>query len=369
MTDVQQLHREAMDLAERAAMAQEDRDTDRSRDLLARAFKLEREAAEQISERYELEPSRSVLLRSAAALALDCGEVREAERLIAKALVGNPPSEIQEELRDLLEQAYFQRHLEVKGVVLEPGEFQMSVTGASVGFGVAESRAFLNRVQDLEKLIFRTAERKAQRPFRERGARSKELTQGLAVYLSVPRAGSFAVTFRLGHSQQTYLPGTDPAESIVSDLVDCLQALASGSPETLEEKIPDQTYRRNFVALAKSVSPDGEAIKSVGLTASVQGVERRVMLSHTIRTSTPSGPRSKGKEAVTVQGTLKYADSTKSNRSEIRLIGEDGTRYAVVVPPGMMDDVVRPHWDAEVKVTGIKKGGKIVLSDIEESRQ
>ena len=50
---------------------------------------------------------RSVLHRSAASLALECGALREAERLIAAALSGDPPDEIAEELRDLLEQVYF----------------------------------------------------------------------------------------------------------------------------------------------------------------------------------------------------------------------------------------------------------------------
>ena len=54
------------------------------------------------------EPSRSVLHRSAASLAEQCGEFREAERLIAVALSGNPPEEIAEELRDLLQQVYGQ---------------------------------------------------------------------------------------------------------------------------------------------------------------------------------------------------------------------------------------------------------------------
>ena len=46
--------------------------------------------------------------RSAASLALQCQQFREAERLIATALSGNPPVEIAEELRELLEKRYFQ---------------------------------------------------------------------------------------------------------------------------------------------------------------------------------------------------------------------------------------------------------------------
>jgi hypothetical protein len=43
-----------------------------------------------------------VLHRSAASLAVDCLQLREAERLIGRALAGNPPPDIDDELRDLL---------------------------------------------------------------------------------------------------------------------------------------------------------------------------------------------------------------------------------------------------------------------------
>jgi hypothetical protein len=43
-----------------------------------------------------------VLHRSAASLAVECFQLREAERLIGRALAGNPPPDIADELRDLL---------------------------------------------------------------------------------------------------------------------------------------------------------------------------------------------------------------------------------------------------------------------------
>jgi hypothetical protein len=82
------------------------------------AFKLESKAAEMLANDFAAEPTRSVLLRSAASLALDCKLIPEAERLICTALIGRPPAEIAEELRDLLEQVHFQRHLEVRGIAL-----------------------------------------------------------------------------------------------------------------------------------------------------------------------------------------------------------------------------------------------------------
>jgi hypothetical protein len=61
------------------------------------------------------------LLRSAATLALDCGEYRQAERLASIGLAGNPPAEIAVELREVLERALVER-LELEGQVvrLEP---------------------------------------------------------------------------------------------------------------------------------------------------------------------------------------------------------------------------------------------------------
>ena len=51
-----------------------------------------------------VEPTWSVLHRSAATLALDCLQFRKAEQLVATALAQDPPAEIAEELRDLLRQ-------------------------------------------------------------------------------------------------------------------------------------------------------------------------------------------------------------------------------------------------------------------------
>jgi hypothetical protein len=71
-------------------------------DLSQAAFAKERAAADLTANQLDLEPTRSVLHRSAAVLAIECGELRDAERLIGHALAGNPPQDIADELRDLL---------------------------------------------------------------------------------------------------------------------------------------------------------------------------------------------------------------------------------------------------------------------------
>jgi hypothetical protein len=107
MNQFKDLHHEAMRLADEAELARRHGDASRAQERLHQAFDCERQAADLVAGDHSLEPTRSVLHRSAAALALECGALREAERLIAAALSGDPPAEIAEELRDLLEKVYF----------------------------------------------------------------------------------------------------------------------------------------------------------------------------------------------------------------------------------------------------------------------
>lgn len=110
MQQVSELHNQAMDLAGQAASARMHGDYASFQKFTAEAFAKESMAAWLLEKRTELEPTRSVLFRSAATIALEAGETREAERLISAALVGNPPYEIAKELRSLLENVNFARN-------------------------------------------------------------------------------------------------------------------------------------------------------------------------------------------------------------------------------------------------------------------
>lgn len=108
-----------------------------ARTLFRSAFEFERQAAALLAGTLDAEPTRSILHRSAASLALDCDEHREAEILIREALRGNPPEEIAEELRDLLEQVYSRGHRTVRTMSLADTETQQSIAGPSIGVGIA----------------------------------------------------------------------------------------------------------------------------------------------------------------------------------------------------------------------------------------
>jgi tetratricopeptide (TPR) repeat protein len=97
-------HRQANLLAQEAWMAKEKGQFDRSLDLYQKAYQLEKEVAQGYLELLDAEPTRSIILKSAAVLAKECGELREAEKWLSHALSGNPSEEIAAELRVLFKE-------------------------------------------------------------------------------------------------------------------------------------------------------------------------------------------------------------------------------------------------------------------------
>lgn len=93
---IEENHREAMLIADDADQARK-----KMKALYHLAFLYEKEAALSVKDMLWMEPTRSVLFRSAASLAIDCEEYEQAMEMIKIGLEGKPPSEIKEELEEL----------------------------------------------------------------------------------------------------------------------------------------------------------------------------------------------------------------------------------------------------------------------------
>ncbi|AKG20389.1 hypothetical protein [Calothrix sp. 336/3] len=119
MSQIQEKHTTAMDLAEAAIVAKLRGDLEQASLLTRQAFENELAAAELIVNQLDAEPTRSILHRSAATLAIDCGELKIAERLIATALSGNPPEEIASQLKDLFIQINLHPYLQRRGINID----------------------------------------------------------------------------------------------------------------------------------------------------------------------------------------------------------------------------------------------------------
>ena len=101
--NVKNTHRAAMNLMQQAIVLRETGKEAMAVELFVQTFELEKQAALMLLTDFDKEPTRSILYRSAASLAIDCGKYREAEKLVTQGLAGNPPEDIAEELRNLYE--------------------------------------------------------------------------------------------------------------------------------------------------------------------------------------------------------------------------------------------------------------------------
>ena len=373
MMEAVELHRQAMALAEEASLAEFKGEANRARKLILSAYEKEKQAAMQVET--SMEPTRSVLYRSAASLAIECGELQEAERLIYLGLSGSPPSEIYDELKSLLENIDFHRHLSLHGLTLLHNEFQMSMWGDVVAHGMTRTNELIERVVSMKKLIRRTVERRSGEKFHEGGKPKKSISEAVELYISVPKAASFSVSFRLGTSDQLSFPDLDvptAADAIIDDIFESFELFNEPDIHRLREKISDPAYYRSFIGLARNIAPDGEAIRQVGFTTLWKGKERHVRLTMP-REETPSidiDPSNQEKEGyVSVEGKLLYADEMKEGAEKIKLKDDRGTIFKIRVQSGMMSDIVRPMWESAVIVSGNLAAGWITLEDIKRVRE
>ena len=369
MSKVNDLHARAMEHAEHALVARMRGAASLAAERFREALKCEIAAIDELSE-YD-EPTYSILHRSAGTLALDCNDLRTAERMAARALAKDPPPDVAQELRDLLEQIHFRSHLELKGITLGQDELQINLTGPAVGFGLVNSDEFLTRVGDSSRLIHRIVERRTKKPFRERGRAGRTIEKNYELFVSAPRAASFSVTLRLGSpiGQQPF-PELVDAPAVVDEFMDLMGLANDSNVSEIRNRIPEPAYFRNFMGLAKKIAPDGDRIRQVGFTVVRSGSQRSVGITRCAKEFgyvIPESPVVES-EAVTVRGMLRYADATQGN-NEIKVIDEKKHPHRVKIPEGMMSDIVRPMWDSMVEITGRRENNRIVLNDIQEVGQ
>ncbi|MDR2501248.1 MAG: hypothetical protein LBD37_09285 [Treponema sp.] len=372
MNEIDVLHNQAMDLAEKAILLKISQKTNESVEAFNAAFSLEMQAAMQIQDKYDFEPSRSIMFRSAASLALNAGLFREAEKMIAIGLSGNPPEPIADELRDLYEDINFERHLKVKGVTLLDSDVQLSLSGNAASHGMIKADEFIKRAKIFDNMAIRTAERLLNTPFRERGRVPKYVKDNFQTYYSVPRAASFAITMRVGYMLNNYNLFEEENNiqvKVINDILENIEMINNHDEKKLENKIKNEDYFINTLGLIKKLSPDNKEVSLVGLTTSKKGDNNMVAFTrpteeikiapiiHKIDVSEM--------EDTLICGKLNYADA---NKSDIRLETDDGESYTISVPKGVLADIVRPYWEQYVTISGKRQDKKIFFEDIQTEK-
>lgn len=349
MTDTAALHDDAMEAADRGDRARRSGNHRDARAHFLHALELERRAADA----EHTEPSRSILYRSAAWLALEAEDAAEAERLAACGLSGIGVVErVKFELRAVAEEARLRLHQP-----LPPPTAASSVTlhleGPSIGFGCAADTDVQPRVAAIRHMLVRTAERVTGVPFRRRGGAPRQVVKQLNPRVQYA-AGSVVAQVVLGGDQPELW---DANAAIVTRVREGLDVFHRQGSAGLEALIDDPDYLENFAMLATQLGPDGARVSSVDVLASTAAGALPVIR---LRQRRPTEPRSqmrdvgerKTRELV---GELRAADETGSKRT-IKIA--DGLRsHTVVVRDAVMEDIVRPLYGERVRAT-VKTVGK-----------
>lgn len=322
---LREIHTEAMDLAEKAMIARTRGNSAAARKYLKKALRKEQEAARFAVETGVPEPTRSILLKSAAHLAMDCGEGRLAEQLVSTALAGDPPAELAHELRGLFEEINFHRHLDLQGIELQSNDLQMVLVGHAIAQGMAESDEFVHRIETLQKLIYRTSEGEQELEYRTRGAPKRVVQRPLQLFVSVPRAASFAVSLRVAHEKHQEELQFSESSLVLDQLLDRLEMFDREEHDALREVMPTPDYFDKFMDLAAKLAPDGERVSMVGFTTQRDGEDRHVKMTRPAQSGRKRQDFVPSKRSKRFQGRVFFVNTKDEDHSVIKLLTKDGT--------------------------------------------
>ncbi|MBL8874430.1 MAG: hypothetical protein JNM86_01400 [Phycisphaerae bacterium] len=323
--DLRILHSEAMDLLEKAVIQRAQGKVAAAKRNLADAFKKEHAAARLAVSEQVAEPTRAILLKSAAHLAVDVGENRVAEQLICTALAGDPPDEIAEELRSALEEIGFHRHLELRGIELQSNDAQLVLVGNSIAPGMAEADEFTTRVNTIERLIQRTSESERRIKYRGQGPPTQQVERALKLFVGLPRAASYAVSLRVADSKDQAEFQFAESAQILNLVVDRLGMYDQEDFVKLQEAIPDKQYYDNFVQLASELSPDGDRVRLVGLTTLNDGKERQLQMRRPSRADAKAIAFVPTNELRRLRGRVFFINTKDEENPVVKLELDDGS--------------------------------------------
>lgn len=155
--------------------------------------------------------------------------------------------------------------------------------------------------------------------------------------LSAARSGSFAITTKLSvaKGEQIHLPFIISPEQVIDEAMEGIELVNKGDEKGLRERIQQDNYYRNFVALTRDMAPDGDKIRFVGFTSS-RGEISLTRQRSKIEISPEVGKGKAEPTPLRLVGVLDYA-TARRKKDAIGLTGEDGQEYIITVQEGLDD--------------------------------
>lgn len=337
--EVKRLHRQAMEYADEADILRLEGNREQFLHFTRLALEQETAAADLMLNEKDIEPTRSVLYRSAATLAHQCEMYEEAKRLIHAALGGNAPPEIEFQLNDLLGNV----KLALSSIHLSDKYLRLTLDGNDIAFGRAPAKQLATRILSIEDMLHVTA------------------NAPIPLYYDAIGAASFFVDLTVSRESQQTLPGFDNFDDVVEPFLKSLDLLNRGEIEALEDKIANPRQFGDFVKAARELAPDGDSISSVNLQARIAGRVQAITFERSqdelSEIPLPAVPKDKieirpTEEPVRRVGLLQRADGSFGSVCELHT-DNDGT-WIIEVGEEIIHEVLGNFWKKRVVVEGLR---------------
>jgi len=353
---VKQLHREAMKFADEADLAKLFGERAKFLQLTKQAFEKEKAAADLMKD-IDVEPSRGVLHRSAATLAWRCGLFDQSEKLIYRALAGNPRSDIEWQLKDLLGTV----NLAKEGIHLGEGQLLFSLHGSQIGYGKAAVEELTSRAPSIATML-RISATSALKDVRDAVSRKQPELGDIPVFIEGLAAGSCIVKLRLGEPIQESLPGFGRFNDAIKPFLENMNLLEQGETYELEKTIDDPIEFRDFVKASIELAPDGEKISSVKFQSVIDG-HLKVVSLHTTQSTLeglqlPRVPSVESRLEVTEQaivktGVLRVGNALDNEVKTLCILATDGEgNWHIEGTEDLKDEIVRQYFKRRIVVHG-----------------
>jgi len=159
----------------------------------------------------------------------------------------------------------------------------------------------------------------------------------------------------------------DNRKEVIDEMIYNLSLLNDNRIEDLRHAISEKDYFESFLGLAKTIAPDGDNVRMVGVTALREGTEVSVGLNVTGQKIKPIisdaleklETQQETREPIQITGELLYAEAIKKNR--IKIVDDNNKTHSVEVSEAIAEDVVRPFFGSRVTVDVVRIGGKRLL--------
>jgi len=309
---------------------------------------------------------------SAVALFFKGQAYEEAEKFGYRSLADYElPAFAQQQLRELLQDIWAERAREGSSVKFVPGDVLVSVKGGPILHGGAPLDLIVEKVSQVEKLLYRTAEFLLQRPHRKRGEPDAEVKSMVRPWLIQAPAGSYQFAVRVQEPFQRQLFADErPKIEQVSRMFLQVLRIGATNPDALKDIVPDEEYRDTFLKMTRNLAPTGKSFQTIDFKETGEAPGHTIALSPAARSEINAhirarrGPSVPDAAHTEVRGVLR-ALHLDEQWLEVTVDDPPGRHMRVRRTTEALDDIIGPMVNHRVVVEVVRRGTTLVFRDIE----